>query len=170
MLNRNDGFTRVELTLTLACMVVLTAVVLPAAAKEREFAFGAAAHAQVDQMLRGVRLMMEDARMRPKDGGYGTFAGEGALPVCPSLGATQPLELLTKKVPPPALSGGMQGSWRGPYSIPLKADPWGRAFILTSFGDHGLYIWCVSAGSNGILDTTSHDRWLQGDDVGMRIY
>ncbi|MBI3820347.1 MAG: hypothetical protein HY286_16780 [Planctomycetes bacterium] len=170
MRNCNKGMTRVEVVLAVLCVVCLAAVVLPVSARERDFAKGAVAHSQVDQTLRAVRTMLTDARMTPIVGGYGTFFGDGALPAHAPAGPTLSLHTFETKRPPEHLQKSMLGAWRGPYLMACEPDPWGHAIFLTSFGDPERYTWCVSAGPNGILETTDQDRWIQGDDVGLRIY
>lgn len=145
-------------------------MVIPVSARERDFARGAVAHSQADQLLRSMRRLLEDARIRPVEGGYGVFVGDGRHPANVDLSKALPMSELNKKTAPDCLRNAMQGKWKGNYALPAKCDPWGNAFVITSLGDPSLYLWCVSAGANGILETTATDRWIRGDDMGMRIY
>jgi hypothetical protein len=58
--------------------------------------------------------------------------------------------------------------WRGPYLDRVPIDPWGRAYVV-SFDQAraGQPMFIVSAGPDGVLDTTSKDGAITGDDVGI---
>lgn len=73
----------------------------------------------------------------------------------------------------PALSLQYQ-NWQGPYIQVINQDPWGSNYLVLALGmqaakdsaGNQLYAWILSAGSNGILETSHADPTLQGDDVG----
>jgi general secretion pathway protein G len=55
-------------------------------------------------------------------------------------------------------------------------DPWGNAYLVNAanFGVDNAPVWVISAGPNGILDTsvnsaTLNDLAANGDDIGVRI-
>jgi len=71
-----------------------------------------------------------------------------------------------KPVPP-------AGGWAGPYLPYVTDDPWGYAFLISVSGfDEGgtkpnNYVWCLSAGGNGIVETPAWANEARGDDVGI---
>lgn len=164
------GFTRVETAMVLVLICSLTALVIPIAKRELVFAHGATAYSQTEEVARAITMVLKDTRMPPIEGGYGTFLGDGTPPA--NLKATKPLSTgaFASKEAPPSFSGSILGIWKGPYLGAVRPDPWGNAIVVTSMGDPELYIWCVSAGPNGILETTEHDRLAKGDDVATRVY
>lgn len=74
-------------------------------------------------------------------------------------------------------AGTMRRNWLGPYIAELGQDSWGKNYIALALGmqrgkDSGgnqLYAWVLSAGPNGMLETSHTDAALQGDDIGVQI-
>jgi hypothetical protein len=66
--------------------------------------------------------------------------------------------------------------WLGPYLDEVPVDPWGRQYIVLcgawwpgQSARGTAHAWVLSAGPDGILDTTSADAELAGDDLGIEI-
>ena len=62
--------------------------------------------------------------------------------------------------------------WEGPYLTNLSEDPWGNAYQInasTLQGGNTSVTWVISAGPNGVFDTTTAATSLSGDDIGVRI-
>jgi hypothetical protein len=58
--------------------------------------------------------------------------------------------------------------WRGPYLERVPIDPWGRAYVVNcdaSRRDQPVFI--VSAGPDGVVNTTPKDGAISGDDAGI---
>jgi type II secretory pathway pseudopilin PulG len=64
--------------------------------------------------------------------------------------------------------------WNGPYLFGLRDDPWGAAFVINI----GAFLnsptntgkcWLLSAGPDGVLQTSKGDTELSGDDVGFFV-
>ncbi|HKD99664.1 MAG TPA: hypothetical protein VKE69_01535 [Planctomycetota bacterium] len=147
----------------------LAAIVVPATGRELRFARKAIALAQAETIARAVRAFLDDARLKPAHGGYGALLGSGTAPSPAAAVDGATLALLNAQEPPPAIASSIRGAWRGGYEVPVDPDPYGRAFVVTSFGDPGSIVWCVSAGKNGCVETTAADVQPQGDDVGVRV-
>ena len=63
-------------------------------------------------------------------------------------------------------------NWRGPYMGISRPDPWGQRYVLLLQGLEGPLTphgWLLSAGPDGIFQTGSSDRGVQGDDLGLRL-
>jgi hypothetical protein len=56
---------------------------------------------------------------------------------------------------------------RGPYLERIPIDPWGRAYVVGFDQTRAGPIFIVSAGPDGVLNTTSKDGAITGDDVGI---
>ena len=61
-------------------------------------------------------------------------------------------------------------SWRGPYLDRVPIDPWGRAWVV-SFDPSRTRepVVIVSAGPDGVLNTTPTEAAITGDDVGIVV-
>ena len=68
--------------------------------------------------------------------------------------------------------------WAGPYAITLPVDPWGRPYVInaanfTSLTTPPTPIWVLSAGPNGVINTsiatTAAATVTGGDDIGFRV-
>jgi type II secretory pathway pseudopilin PulG len=55
-----------------------------------------------------------------------------------------------------------------PYLGEVGADPWGHAYavLVPSKGSTG-HVWALSAGPDGILQTTTESDAVAGDDIGV---
>jgi hypothetical protein len=166
---RRGGFTRFECALVVSSIVGLTAIVMPATARELRFARKAIALAQAETIARSVRAFLDDAHLKPAIGGYGGLLGSGTPPAPASMADGMPFAALNAAEPPPSLAPALRGTWRGGYAVSLDPDPYGRAFVVTSPGDPGNIVWCLSAGRNGRIETTPADLEPRGDDVGVRV-
>lgn len=161
-----------ELVLTLVVVVGLIGIVIPAALVEREFGWRAVSLAQLEPLARSVKGFLQTSRPAQRAGGYGTWIGPRGAIVPEGISNPQSLdEWLSPRCPAP-FERALQGPWRG-FSRPYPArepDPWGRAYVVLPFGDPALVCWCLSAGPNGVVETTSADTAPQGDDIAVRIY
>ena len=169
MESRRSGFTRFECLIVIAVLAMVSAVVVPASARELAFARRAIAQARVEQIGRTVRQFLRDVQLKPKLGGYGGLVGAGVppRPVAASDGLQFPS--LDSASPPPSLAPAFRGTWKGPYELNAEADAYGRAYVVTPLGDPSMIVWCLSAGPNGVLETTTADLHPRGDDVGVRV-
>jgi len=64
--------------------------------------------------------------------------------------------------------------WNGPYLRDEHADPWGHAYLVSVCGFPGgtkprNNVWLLSAGPNGIVETSPSAQELRGDDIGLLI-
>lgn len=63
----------------------------------------------------------------------------------------------------------IEGSWQGPYLYDIPSDPWRRCYLFVGLRAESDHQWILSAGPNGILETSSSDLELKGDDLGIRL-
>jgi hypothetical protein len=62
--------------------------------------------------------------------------------------------------------------WNGPYMSISRPDPWGQRYVAFLDGlteSTPPYGWVISAGPNGIFETTKNDRVIYGDDLGFLV-
>ncbi len=64
-------------------------------------------------------------------------------------------------------------AWRGPYLTASPSDPWGNQFIVNARwlqpGQSPNAVWVLSAGPDGVIETTFAQPTLAGDDIGFRL-
>ena len=67
--------------------------------------------------------------------------------------------------------------WGGPYLDDLNSDPWGRRYVVVlarrGAGDSrksAERTWVLSAGPNGVIETSPRDPHPRGDDVGSIVF
>jgi prepilin-type N-terminal cleavage/methylation domain-containing protein len=64
-------------------------------------------------------------------------------------------------------------AWRGAYLTETPTDPWGNQFIINvrwlQPGATRHVVWVLSAGPDGIIQTTFAEPTLAGDDIGFRL-
>lgn len=66
-------------------------------------------------------------------------------------------------------------TWKGPYITDIKEDPWGNQYVIntepwlsgSAVANH--YVWILSAGPKGVLETATTSDVLVGDDIGIRL-
>ncbi len=63
----------------------------------------------------------------------------------------------------------IEGAWQGPYLHDIPTDPWRRCYLFVGLRAESDHQWLLSAGPNGILETSSSDLELKGDDLGIRL-
>ena len=66
--------------------------------------------------------------------------------------------------------------WAGPYMKILAPDPWGRQYVIRAESLWGAadnlgatQVWILSAGEDGIVQTSADDQQLRGDDIGVNL-
>jgi len=74
----------------------------------------------------------------------------------------------------PLPTSTLENRWQGSYATQLPLDPWGRPYVInagtfTSAGTRPAPVWVLSAGPNGIIDTSVASMTTAVDDVGYRI-
>jgi general secretion pathway protein G len=131
ILNRQEGFTLVELIVVVIIIGLLSGLVLPQFIKQSEKATAKAAKAQIELLGTALDTFRLDVSRYPT-------SQEG-------------LQALTQK------PGGVD-RWDGPYlKKDVPNDPWGKPYIYKSPGDHGPYD-ILSYGADGVPGGEENDR------------
>jgi general secretion pathway protein G len=131
ILNRQEGFTLIELIVVVIIIGLLSGLVLPQFIKQSEKATAKAAKAQIELLGTALDTFRLDVSRYPT-------SQEG-------------LQALTQK------PGGVD-RWDGPYlKKGVPNDPWGKPYIYKSPGDHGPYD-ILSYGADGVPGGEENDR------------
>jgi len=162
--------TGLEGLVALAIMVSLAGITAPIVG-------GKLAEGRLDQTLVDMQHIVDGIRQYSKDtlflptGVQGRtdltwLQGQGPLPQ----GADQ-LQGEVRDLADVLTNDSMGGrAWQGPYGQET-VDPWGHAYMLQVAGlvDSGHPAWVVSAGPDGVLETSALDRKPVGDDLLLPI-
>jgi len=131
ILNKQEGFTLVELIVVVIIIGLLSGLVLPQFIKQSEKATAKAAKAQIELLGTALDTFRLDVSRYPT-------TQEG-------------LQGLTQR------PGGVD-RWDGPYlKKDVPNDPWGKPYIYKSPGDHGPYD-ILSYGADGVPGGEGNDR------------
>ena len=171
-----DGFTLVEMVLVIVVLAILAGVVVSL--------LGDLAISTPDGEKTPQQIATEQTMRQVRNAILGSKSQAGMWPDLgqrPELFPTDPNIVLVETAPsgvPPHLQSfdPLTGlGWRGPYLAgPTQLiDAWGNPLVIQipDFDSDGKledddvrYARLVSAGEDGVLDTTASDGWIPGDD------
>lgn len=175
------AFTLIEVLIVLAIIAILAGILTPVTMSYIEGARIVRAQNDVEAIGKAILSFNEDTALWPiyehsenLESYYSVLYGHGALPSEIVDFADRLENQLNSNIPAYPTTG--EFAWRGPYISSLGADPWGNSYVVNSSGlipSSTKAVWVISAGPNGIIDTSlSQERGiavLSGDDIGCRI-
>jgi type II secretory pathway pseudopilin PulG len=170
---RERGFTILEMVILVVVIMASTALVYPVVTSEIMRANRAKAVEQCRLIAVGVEKYLHDKALTthrfPTDPVTGKrfhwLRGPGNLPANNSFSDGEPHGRLER-----LLLRREKGNkaWNGPYVDVIEPDPWGNAYLMNSealFNDKERK-WILSAGPNGVVDTSAESPETRGDDIG----
>ena len=192
MRKRNEkGFTLIEVVVVVAVIAILAAVLTPYITKYIDDSKIAKARNEVQVVAAAVTNAYKDLGRWPNRNTAATdFGGlyTGATtPAAAFFGAATgwtaagagwnalDTHLVTNGHTYPAAG---DTKWSGPYATTLPVDPWGRPYVInaanfTSATTPPTPVWVLSAGPNGVINTsiatTPAAATPGGDDIGFRV-
>ena len=164
-MDRHDGFGLLELIVVVALLALIAGLVLPMLDERGEDRNQVAALREAAALGRALRAFESDTGRPPAPSDDGWLAGPGPRPGIGALQATWH-ELTDLLVADPGVP-----HWRGPYVEGLGPDPWGRAYVVNSraYRHADEYVWVLSAGPDGVVQTRGSKLVTDGDDVGVMV-
>jgi len=183
-MTKDRGVTLSEIILGLAVLAVLSGALAPLVFQQIAKARLARAERDIAALAEAVTTFREDLKTYPdRSGGTPAVLGylltTGSTPggIASWAGPAGSVAAhLLSNVPPNGAAYPTTGSvaWRGAYITEENADPWGRAYVISTAGmrgDTGIFGWIISAGPNGILETDDGDAEISSnsDDLGIRL-
>jgi len=189
---KSKGFTLIELAVVLAIIAVLAAILTPIVTGYLDQARVARAQADTRTVADAIKLYQRDTGRWPVYNSAGDFSsntvagGVGRTLIGGNAGSNPADGLVMWTVGgviattslETYLNGNLtnvsttnafpKAGFRGPYIASLDADPWGNKYILTAFNLAGTanHAFVISAGPNGLMDTTLIQAGLQPFAVG----
>jgi prepilin-type N-terminal cleavage/methylation domain-containing protein len=176
---KSGGFTLIELAIVLAIIAILAAVLTPMVTSYLDQSRVARAQADLRTIADAVKLYQRDTGQWPVYAGTtdythnqccgstsytligsanGTNPGDGAATWgVSSVIASSSLETyLNGNFTNVGANSFPKRAFNGPYVADLDSDPWNHRYILTAanLATSGKYAYLISAGPNGVLDTT----------------
>ena len=169
-MRRPSGFSLLELVVLLAIFIAVAGTVVPLLSAEMEDSRTSRAIHDASRIATAVNRFAIDTGALPRAADRGASAGalvtSGPAPERLPLGARVSL---ADRLGPEAGASAPAG-WKGPYLGEVGADPWGRAYaVVVPPPGSRERAWVISAGRDGILQTSERSDELAGDDVGLCI-
>ena len=168
---RRSGFTLIEMIVVVAILVALAGILVPVVSSEMASSKTGKALADCNRVAGGLNQYIKDTAFFPTGNqgastnhflyGLGTLPGSNDF----ASGASASLDgFLSVNT-----NGG--SNWKGPYMQSVKADPWGRAYVVNTHGyfNSAENVWVISAGPDGNVDTAQNATTPGGDDIGVLI-
>lgn len=162
------GIAPLQLVVGAAVLLLVVGLAVPILTDQIATEARARAIGDLRQIAADVLSYRRDTRQWPGGPGFaftdGTAAfGETALASGKNgLHLSSFLALNTPPVP----------NWHGPYMSISRPDPWGHRYVLLLDGlqdPQRRAGWILSAGPNGVFDTSKLDREPLGDDLGLLL-
>jgi general secretion pathway protein G len=183
----NRGFTLIEVIVVAAIIAILAGILVPMIFNQIDESKKTRAAGDSKTISTAVTMFRKDTGKwpfyMPGDCAFTYLAiqGSGNTPVNTAgdwqLGLNDIALKLILNIPavnPPIAQTCYNGKAQN-YLPQDTPDPWGNAYVINAanFGTSGP-VWVLSAGPNGVLDTsvnsqTLNDVGANGDDVGIRI-
>ena len=170
---RRAGFTIFELVVLVFVVMASTALVYPVVTSEIRRADRAKAEEQCRKIAEALEEYLSDRAdekvrnpVEPLSGkplywlrGPGTVPSNNPFRNGPAHGTIS--QVLRER-------DSSSPSWNGPYLDSIESDPWGHAYLVNTRGlfDDREQVWVLSAGPDGIVDTSPSSRETRGDDIG----
>lgn len=172
-LKGEKGFTLVEVIVVAAIIAILAGILVPMIFSQIDEAKLSRAKGDIRSLSSGIYAFRKDVGQWPACSNTTLLRGLGSLDdaAITALGFdyTKPNQfsehLMTDDN---ACYGDM---WKGPYFGSVEADPWGNAYIVSAlnFGVATAPVLIISAGPDGVFQTTAASNIALGDDIGIRV-
>jgi prepilin-type N-terminal cleavage/methylation domain-containing protein len=186
--SREKGFTLIEIIVVLGVIAILAAVLTPTVMTFLADARRGRAEGDANKIAGALGQLMKDTGQYPGNmvgSGVTFLVSEGNSPSGTVAGVT--FDSATDEALADHLATNNPGSttpdtyntsgrfrWRGSYILEHKPDPYSNAYVVGPManlkGNNTGPVWVLSAGEDGVLDTTSSTATAPSDDdIGFRI-
>jgi len=170
---RSRGFTILETVILALVILASAALVYPVVTSEIMRANRARAVEQCRRIAVGIEKYLHDKALTTKKypsdpitgKHYHWLRGPGALPLNNPFSDGEPHGSLERLL---LHRERDNKAWNGPYVDSIEPDPWGNAYLMNSEAlfNNQERKWILSAGPNGVVDTSAESTETRGDDIG----
>lgn len=175
MQKREQGFTLIEMIVTVAIIASLAAILVPIVSSELGDTAQSRALGDCQRIGTAITQYIKDTRVFPTGPG-----GDNSVNYLLGVGTEQTTNGMADDGDDAAgdledylTDGATNGGalWAGPYMQQVPVDPWGNPYVVNVHGyfENSEYVWVVSSGPDGDINTSAEDTVLQGDDIGVLI-
>jgi type IV pilus assembly protein PilA len=170
--SKQGGFTLIEMIVVVAIIAALAAILVPIVSSELADSEQTKALADCQRIAAAITQYIKDTRLFPT-GPLGNNTVTMLYGAGNAATGTNAFDTGTKATLASYLTNGTTNGgslWKGPYVQAVNADPWGHQYIVSVKGYYtSQYVWVLSPGPNGAVDTGLTDTTLQSDDIGIMI-
>lgn len=170
--SKQSGFTLIEMIVVVAIIAALAAILVPIVSSELADTEQVKALADCQRIAAAITQYIKDTRLFPTgplgNNSVTMLFGGGSAPTGTNAFNTGTTAALTGYLLNGTTNGG--SLWKGPYMQAVNPDPWGHYYVINVKGYYSTqYVWVLSAGPNGAVNTGLTDTTLQSDDIGIMI-
>ena len=170
---KQQGFTLIEMIVTVAIIASLAAILVPIVSSELGDTAESRALGDCQRIGAALTQFIKDTRLFPTgplgDNSVESLLGTGTAPTDPFDDDGGTADDLADYITDGSTNGG--ALWAGPYMQEVGADPWGNAYVVNVHGYYEAteYVWVMSAGPNGTVDTAVGGTTPASDDIGILL-
>lgn len=178
--NDRRGFTLIEVIVVAGIIAILAGILVPMIFNQIDESRKTRALADCKSIQTAIMTFRKDTgvwpnKSNPTTANISMLSGDGTAIPDADL-AAQGFDVTTRQMYGDHLktddNGAYGTSWKGPYLNKVEPDPWNNTYITNAlnFNDNpATPVWILSAGPDGVLNTTSTNTQTLGDDVGILI-
>lgn len=174
-MKKQSGFTLVEVIVVAGIIAILAGILVPLILKEIDEARISRAYGDIRSIASAMIVFKKDTGKWPNldnscNPTLTTIAGGGNMPANADARSFDTTSLDDFYSFFGVDSGCFGSKWKGPYMTRVPEDPWGNAYISNVGAFSGnTPVWILSAGPDGVVQTTALGTDLAGDDIGIIV-
>ena len=167
--DRTGGIATIELVVIAAVVLLAVGLAVPIVQNQVVATAKAQAIGDLRQMAADILNYYNDTGRWPNSAPFAFTNGAPAIGESESIGSDSDALHVSKFL---VANKPSVPNWRGPYMSISRPDPWGHRYVIVLEGlasPRSPYGWILSAGPDGVFQTSRNDPGAQGDDLGLLL-